>query len=526
MSRFLLLLTLGILIPCIYSTTFRPLNPVELDKEREYVQTHQTFLHLPVPPYEGGVFVSVEQCQQTFGKGYTHYTVQEILDGVTAWLVPLLALVGNISMPRFEESKTNVLHALAVTGHLLADPIDTIWSLACKLQIRSIIHHQLRIIDPNLESEELRQLGTILFALHDYLNTQSTSLRTVRSLITEWRSDPEPVKKVARRLKNLRIKNTRRVVLAIAVYFASVVTAWGSTWKDPPLYFLHRVAFRELYYWLLLAIVLSCMAGGFPTEKIVKWVLQDHQLAEILDLRDKPEILDHRNEPELMVLNGGTYSFSVDRKMDARKWWLLVQSFVAVFSAWGSAFVMSWISPTMGLECRGILQLGYLTIWIANCGINWALHYHFVGKRNQLDQWWQVVMVKDFVLGSLMLLVLVFAFMGWFNRCWCYGAVHFLGGGAYVDLNMKARVKELARVICPSLTTGAIIAQVLLVGLLVASTRLPQPSTSSDGTIEMALLSGTVGNPDPEEQNANGTRVTEGLFENNLPRRRDWGIRD
>jgi hypothetical protein len=95
-----------------------------------------------------------------------------------------------------------------------------------------------------------------------------------------------------------------------------------------------------------------------------------------------------------------------------------------------------------------------------------------------------------------------------------------------MDLNMKARVKELARVKCPCLTTGAILAQALLIGLLVASTRLPQPSTSSDGTIKMALLSGTVGNPDPEEQNATETRVAQGLFENNLPRRRDWGIRE
>jgi hypothetical protein len=111
-------------------------------------------------------------------------------------------------MPHFEETKTNVLHALAVTGHLLADPIDTIWSLTCKLQIRSIIRHQLRFIDPNLEGEELRQLGTILFALHDYHNTQSTSYKTIESLIAKWKSNPEPVKKAARRLKNLRIKNT------------------------------------------------------------------------------------------------------------------------------------------------------------------------------------------------------------------------------------------------------------------------------------------------------------------------------
>ncbi|KAF8252518.1 hypothetical protein K440DRAFT_332749 [Wilcoxina mikolae CBS 423.85] len=161
-----------------------------------------------------------------------------------------------------------------------------------------------------------------------------------------------------------------------------------------------------------------------------------------------------------------------------------------------------------------------------NCGINWVLFSSLASKKNRLKPLWLWVMVKDFVIGSGMLLMLLGAFRGWLNRCWCYGAVPGLRSGAYVDLNMKARVKEIARFICPSMTIGAILAQALLIGLLVASTKLPWPSTSSDGAIEMATLPGPVGNPDQEEQNANGTSVTEGLLENNVPRRRDRGIRE
>jgi len=391
-------LLISCIIPSIYSLP--KFTPADLDELQRIPETNSFLLHKH--PYDGGVFISLEYCYHIFGRGYTPYPTSESLQSITGWLVPLFVLVGNMYMPSFSGMLQNILHFLAVTGHLLADPIDTIWSLGCKLQVRRIIYWRLGSVNPGLNQKERRELTTILFTLHDYLDTQPTSDRTVRVLVEAWIHNPEAVGKAAKRLNDMRVKNTRRVVVAIIVYIATVFTAWHRTKDNPPLYYPHRIALRELYYWLLSAIVLSCVAGGFPTDQTAKWVLEDHHLAYILGLRHQ----------ELKPWEGGTYSCAVDRTMDARKAWLLLQAFMAVTFSWASAFAMSWISSTPGLECRNILQLCYWMIWTLNCGINWALHCAVVSKNTRLKLWWQLVMVKDFLIGMTMVLVLFAAFKG------------------------------------------------------------------------------------------------------------------
>jgi len=425
-NSLLLFLTLINMVPFINSLGTH-LTPAGLSEELATVN-NSSILH-DVHPYPDSVFVPVSYCYEKFGHDYTPYPAREAFQGITGWIVPLLVLVGNMYMPHFATTSLTVFHFFAVTGHLLADPIDSIYSLGIKLRMRRMIYYTIctiRQADPALEhtmdDEVVGQLRTILFALHDYLGTDPVHPSTIATLIQGWNNNPIAVCRAADRLKDHRVKNTRRVVLAIAVYIASLVTAWERTKNDPPLYFLHTIALRELYYWLLPAIVLSCMAGGFPTDKTVKWVLEDNDLALTLGLRDQ----------KFQPWNGGTYSFAVDRSMDLPKFWLLVLAFLAVGFAWASAFAMSWISPTKGLECRGMLQLTYLGTWVINCGVNWGLYAvlkwimgwnegrlrrwklsWLVGNtEDRLRRWWICVMSKDIFLGAAMLGILLGAFKG------------------------------------------------------------------------------------------------------------------
>jgi len=160
---------------------------------------------------------------------------------------------------------------------------------------------------------------------------------TVQALKDGFGKNRKIVRKAAKRLIDLHVKNTLYVTLAIAVYIGSIVSALGKSRKDPPIFFLHTIALRELYFLLLPAIVLSSIVGGFQTDRTSKWVLKDSRFLTIF-----PKFKLER----LKSWNGGTYSFAVDKKTAPRKKILWCLAFGVVGCAWASAFLMNWISPT------------------------------------------------------------------------------------------------------------------------------------------------------------------------------------
>ncbi|KAF8537437.1 hypothetical protein BDD12DRAFT_982150 [Trichophaea hybrida] len=353
-------------------------------------------------------------------------------------------------------------------------PSRYLWSLLCKLDIPRISYDRVRCIDPNLDEKDVRRLATILFALHDHPGTHPTSDDTIGRLIQELKRNPVIVRRAAERLTDLRVKNSRRAAVAIVAYIATIGGALERSLHEakPSINLLHTIAFRQLYYWLFPAIVLSCVAGGFPSNKTSMSALEDNDLAEVLC---------HGNK-QLQPWNGSTYSFAVDRTMDSRKRWLLLLSYGSVSCAWIFAFATSWIAPTPGLECRGILQLLYLVVWTLNNRLNWGLYKSFSPTRDDaFKRWWKWVMIKDSVLGTGMLMVLLTAFRGWFNRCWCNCAAAWWGQRAFLDLNMAQRVRVLGHRVCPYIVTGALVTQAVLIGVMLISTKLPKERKDSNG---------------------------------------------
>jgi len=476
MAYSLFLLTLSCIVPLIHGWT--KLSSDGLLEESKKVPGNSSIL-LDVHPYDGGVFVSLEYCEKTFGSRFTPYPFKLALQLIMGWLIPLLTLIGNIYMPTFtkappptsknafqpklskhstsessvqheasqhsiskddtpqnpasedailhetfrhsfsehaaqhevplqssSERFINIWYFLAVTGHLLADPVDAIWSLLCKLDgRRKIYKHVIKVssTDPRLDDQDVLHLATILFALDDYPDTHATDMGTVQALKDGFGKNRKIVRQAAKSLIDLHVKNTLYVTLAIAVYIGSIVSALEKSRKDPPIFFLHTIALRELYYWLLPAIVLSSIVGGFQTDRTSKWVLKDTRVLTIF-----PKFKLERLKP----WNGGTYSFAVDKKTAPRKKILWCLAFGAVGCAWASAFLMNWISPTQGLECRGILQLSYGMAWGLNSTLNSAIYRKINNQEWKLVRSWKWIMVKDVVISTAMLLVLLLAFQG------------------------------------------------------------------------------------------------------------------
>ena len=71
-----------------------------------------------------------DACIAYAGEAYTEYTTQDFWDIVSAWRIPLIALIATTPLPAFGFSSW----VFAIV-HMLADPIDTLWSLFYKLSL-------------------------------------------------------------------------------------------------------------------------------------------------------------------------------------------------------------------------------------------------------------------------------------------------------------------------------------------------------------------------------------------------------
>ena len=81
-------------------------------------------------PFARDGIVTYERCVELVGTGVAWYDRKDVYHRVLLWRVPLLALWATTTLPAFGR-----LTQLFTLVHLIADPIDTIWSLLYKLDL-------------------------------------------------------------------------------------------------------------------------------------------------------------------------------------------------------------------------------------------------------------------------------------------------------------------------------------------------------------------------------------------------------
>jgi hypothetical protein len=81
-------------------------------------------------PYDNQsrICLRYDACVQYAGEAYTEYTTQDFWDIISAWRIPLIALIATTPLPALGFSSW-----IFAIVHMLADPIDTLWSLFYKL---------------------------------------------------------------------------------------------------------------------------------------------------------------------------------------------------------------------------------------------------------------------------------------------------------------------------------------------------------------------------------------------------------
>jgi hypothetical protein len=74
--------------------------------------------------------LTYEGCLASVGNGVTYYSREDMYDRILLWRVPLIALWATTTLPSF--GRRSQIFTLV---HLIADPIDTVWSLVYKLDL-------------------------------------------------------------------------------------------------------------------------------------------------------------------------------------------------------------------------------------------------------------------------------------------------------------------------------------------------------------------------------------------------------
>jgi hypothetical protein len=355
--------------------------------------------------------LDLPQCLEYCGYGYGPYDKWTIINGIMSWVLPLFLILSNVTYAKSSSTYYKICginmgsqaNWLAVIAHLLANPIDFIYTLSIKLDIGREIKDRCDEIH-GLSDSLRKSASAVCFALDDFKNGHDIDVllgpmenpnnpEARTTAVVNFTLLKDIMEKAARDLSDARRHKKLSAILAVIIYVKEVVEALLAyeSAKNFPYHMPHTLALRQLYYWIFLAIVLSSATGGFASQ----WTSQSI-LRELL--RRRSEILKENHIPyENIILepvepwDGGNYSWRYPKgELTGRRRCLLVLAFLAVLFPCGLAFAMSWFTPTQGLGDRGIMELSYTAVWLLNWGITNLASQHFKGRALFRIMWWNL----------------------------------------------------------------------------------------------------------------------------------------
>ncbi|MCJ1384308.1 hypothetical protein MMC17_007424 [Xylographa soralifera] len=430
-------------------------------------------------------FLTLPQCYEYCGSGYGSYDIWSVISALSSWVIPLFLLLGNItyaniSSPVFDIGKIKLGYMgnwIAVISHLLVNPIDYLWSLCLKLDVGNNIKircDKITILSP----EEKKNLSAVTFALDDYENgihldsllqpLEDNSCRDVHH-----RALKGILGSAARDLADARKHNKLHSTLAILIYGKEVFEALIDAKLDGtfPYHMPHTLALRQLYYWLFLAVILSAAAGGFGNQwtslsTLQRFLTERHEALQRLGVQDDNKSRRIVLEP-LKPWNGGNYSWRHCKGgVSKRGWIMFILVIMAVIFPVVSAFLLSWVTPTVGLGDRGIMELSFAGLWVLNYILTVAASKRLRPENLFKIMWWNL-------FWSLTSLVVLFtAFQGWFNSCESWSAYYSRGyNGAVLNLNMKDIEEDDIFSLYLPVVIAALLVQLLLAGIILRLNR-------------------------------------------------------
>jgi hypothetical protein len=370
---------------------------------------------LLVPPLGAPLgTIGLEACKVLAGPGSSSYGHANTLDSIATWVVPLLVLVVNMNYASFFRQK--YWNELTIALHLFGNPVDAIWALLTKLDVKRRITSRCRdhFRDSGLAPEEIWIYSTILYALDDF-GFAGDFQGNLEELMQIAHSDDEKLRSVCKRaaidFTLSRVNNTRRAVFAILGYLTAITfnILRADFSDDVPVHLSHTIALRVLNYWLIPAIILSAIVGGLPSE----WTA-----VGILDYLQRDTGLRFRLK-RLQPWNGGNQTWRPQKDVsvtlsgmsDKRHLFLGSLAVASITVAAFTSFTMSYFTPTVGAGTRCMVELAFWSWWCINATVT-----YFIGRYKSgwatTERGWLILIAKDSVFALFTILFLLSAWNG------------------------------------------------------------------------------------------------------------------
>ena len=409
--------------------------------------------------------VPIHLCEKYCGTSFGYYDPSGVFGALTSWVLPLFALLANMHFAestleglkwpwasrnlnycwlKWLWSKTrSQLPKHFVCSVQLANPINTIWSLAVKLDIGHQLwdHFNIQLSDLNLECR--RDAANLCYCLDDFGHEYFE--KRVNRLTQLLRSEtiiegpgmvlntlPERVKETSCKLALARVRNTRHAIFAILVYIGMAIsTLLASTASSGLDYSLpHTIALRELCFFIFAQVILSSAAGAWSQQWAPQAIMRTFatQIYEIENnLPDgHPHLWKHLAVNEIALWDGGSYVFRPHKSKKSlargnnefsceylswRHLGLLGVACIIVVFAFVASFVISCSTPTKGVGGRGLAELLYIIFWIVNFSIElWKTPE--IRDEDHRKNIFMLIWLKDGIFSLLILLFFFLPFIG------------------------------------------------------------------------------------------------------------------
>ncbi|KAL8795207.1 MAG: hypothetical protein Q9195_002218 [Heterodermia aff. obscurata] len=313
----------------------------------------------------------------------------------------------------------------------------------------------------------------------------------------------------ANQLSDVRNSPSTKAVLGVLVYLVTVAGAFvhveAGEFDDRT---GHSLAMAVLYSWLVPAVLLGALLGGFGKRQSAGDILARlYQRSAALEKRDfsggfdqeKPDPVylpderkgvpfhhwtsSTRSRAELDITtclqmleletehpdhsykswSGGNSTFRPSQSpWGKRQTWISGIAHLPVLFSVLCAFFISYTSPTEGVGCRSLLQVVFGAVWTISACATEVIRHCTQSARKQ----WCYVLIKDAVVLLPQSVVFFAVFCGLFNSCFCWSAWFSLGPKAHVLLKSSTEIKRLAATVWPALTVVGIGSQLVLLGCI------------------------------------------------------------
>lgn len=481
--------------------------------------------------------VPKQEAEDFAGKSWHVYPWLDIQARVGTWIVPLFILVGS-----FLFSPLRFRNTVAVALHLLSDPLDSISCLLIKLATYQKIYNECQRL--KVPDDMKAQLARLLAAYEDWIllflvlagcpeddlaeAVCASMSEIMKALESSMRNKRFPllhaarvmeIESAAKALSDSRVNGVGKIQIGIVNYAVTLGLAFTHVINgDFNNRTGHSVAFAMLCTWLIAAVVLSSIVGGFKSKRCVRTVLELLQKnLDLIQIEEQRQIWSLRRIENLQTrenrhllqnpqpinifgdvtgsqlhnfhnhLHPALFSFHLIDSINAEattqslEWAGMNYSMspsplcpprertflscISIFPISIAAASACWISvtnPTHGVGCRSIQQLSFFSIWILSSTI--TISFRRLLKREQQFFW---IRIKDFTICLALGLGFGMGFIGWFNSIFCWSAYFSRGTSAYITVYPAPIIQDLAKTTWPAICGVVIVLNLIFIGIIV-----------------------------------------------------------